>query len=325
MRWRDRILGAVALTPFVIGTVVGASAAGPVDGTEVCAFSDPRIVEASGLVETGGVFVTMNDSGDSARVFAVDPHTCDTVGVTTWDAHAVDQESLAPGGRPGTVWVGDTGDNFRVRKFITVVQVPVGHGDRHVPGQVRRLVYPDGPHDAETLLRDPRTGRLFVVSKEFIGHIYAAPRHLHAGDNRLTKGRSVLGLATDGAFFPDGRHIVLRSYGQAAFYTWPGLTRIATIDLPSQQQGEGIAVTADDRIFLSSEGTDAPVLQVHLSASVRVALAGDSPHAPHPTAAAPPGAGETTSHPAWPWAAGGAVVLVALAGLVVLVARRTRR
>ena len=317
MRWRERVAAGLVVAPFLVGAFVGASDAGPAGGTQVCAFQDPAITEASGLVRTGGLFVTMNDSGDSARVFAVDPRTCATVGVTRWNADAVDDESLAPAG-PGYVWVGDTGDNLSTRSSITVARVPVGRGDRTVPGEVHELVYPDGAHDAETLLRNPVTGQLFVVSKEFIGRIYAAPLHLHSGVNRLTAGRTVLGIATDGAFFPDGRHLVLRNYGQAVIYTWPQLDEVARIDLPRQRQGEGIAVAPDGRIYLSSEGEHAPVLELHLSAQVRQALVGGPAHC-----SACPGSEVSTGDPSpwWPWAAGGLVVAAVVVGFGVRIRR----
>jgi hypothetical protein len=264
MRSRERAGLALVVTPFVVGGVVGASAAGPGDAHEVCAFGDRAITEASGLVLTGGHFVTMNDSGDSARVFTLDASTCRTVGVTRWHADPEDDEGLAPAGA-GHVWVGDIGDNLAARRTISVARVPVGPGDRTVPGQVRTLAYPDGPHDAETLLRDPTTGRLYVVSKEFIGHVYAAPARLGPGVNQMTElPTAVMGLATDGAFLPDGKHVVLRSYGQAVVYTWPALERVATVDLPRQRQGEGIAVGPGGRVYLSSEGDDAPVLELPL-------------------------------------------------------------
>ena len=315
MRRRERAGLVLLATPFVVGGVVGASAAGPSGGHEVCAFSDPAITEASGLVAAGGQLVTMNDSGDSARVFTLDASTCRTIGVTHWHADPEDDEGLAPGG-PGHVWVGDIGDNFVARKTITVARVPFGRGDRTVPGESHTLAYPDGPHDAETLLRDPTTGRLYVVSKEFIGHVYAAPARLTGGVNEMTElPTSVIGLATDGAFFPDGKHLILRNYGQASIYTWPALDRIATIDLPHQQQGEGIAVGADDRVYLSSEGDDAPVLELKLPALD-----------PTPTSVAPPRATDD-GVPGGPegWRLpiiGGLLAVVAAAGFFVVRRRR---
>ena len=69
--------------------------------------------------------VTTNDSGDSGRVFAVDPATGDTVGTTSWSPAPEDVEALAPAG-PGHVWVGDIGDNRRARDSVQVLRVPVG-------------------------------------------------------------------------------------------------------------------------------------------------------------------------------------------------------
>ena len=106
---------------------------------------------------------------------------------------------------------------------ISVSRVPVGPGDRDVEATTYTLVYPDGPRDAEALLAHPVTGRLYVVSKVvFGGAVYEAPERLEAGGpNRLRALADVTGLVTDGAFFPDGRHLVLRTYTKALVYSFP--------------------------------------------------------------------------------------------------------
>ena len=103
------------------------------------------------------------------------------------------------------------------------------------------LTYPDGPHDAETLLVHPRTQRVFVVSKAvFGGTVYAAPRHLRPDQpNRLRAFARVPGLVTDGAFFPDGRHVVLRTYGTASVFTFPAFELVGTVTLPVAAAGRG--------------------------------------------------------------------------------------
>ena len=75
------------------------------------------------------------------------------------------------------------------------------------------LEFPDGPRDAETLLVDPATGRLYVVSKRVQGAaVYAAPKQLSASHvNVLTKVAKAPPLVTDGAFARDGR-LVIRDY-----------------------------------------------------------------------------------------------------------------
>jgi hypothetical protein len=263
---RERWAVAAVALPFVLGAAAAPSAAREV----AFRFQDPAIVESSGLVAQGGLFVTVNDSGDTGRVFTVDPADGRTVGVTTWPAAPEDIEALAAAGA-GSVWVGDIGDNNAARSSVSVTRVPVGVGDRSVPGETYELVYPGGAVDAETLMADPRTGRLLVASKRILGgSLFVAPERLSPdGPNRLREVGSVLPIATDGAFFPDGRHLVLRDYGRAVVYTYPGLRAIAEVDLPEQQQGEGIAVDRQGRVFVSSEGVRAPVLEVPLSAGVR--------------------------------------------------------
>lgn len=264
--------GAVVL-PFALGA---AALPGADDGERVVRFTDRAIVESSGLAWVHGLLVTVNDSGDTGRVFAVDPATGHTVGTTSWSEEPRDVEALAPAG-DGAVWVGDIGDNTGSRDDLTVFRVPVGRGERTVEPTAYSLVYADGPRDAETLLAHPRTGRLYVVSKGiWDGYLYAAPRRLSAGSaNILRRVGTVLPVATDGAFFPDGRHLVLRSYLGGALYSFPDLDLVADLPLPDQEQGEGVAVTPDGEVLLSSEGLRQWVLRVALPRTAREALAED--------------------------------------------------
>ena len=119
----------------------GTAAAPPPDeGRVVFRFQDPAIVEASGLVVQDGLFLTTNDSGDTGRVFAVDPDTGRTTGVTTWASEPQDVEALAPAGG-GEVWVGDIGDNARGARLDPGHPRP---GRRGGSGRVRDVVRP-GP------------------------------------------------------------------------------------------------------------------------------------------------------------------------------------
>ncbi|TIC88205.1 hypothetical protein E8D34_04450 [Nocardioides sp. GY 10113] len=326
-------LAAVAAGLFAIGVAVPQAAAAQGEGRVLFTFADPAIVESSGLVARDGLVVTVNDSGDSNRIFTVDPATGETVGVTTWDGEATDIEALAPAGA-GHVWVADIGDNLARRSSVTVTRVPFGRGERRVPGETYELVYPGRAHDAETLLVDPETGRLLVVTKEFIGQVFRAPRLLDPDrPNRLRRVGDMLGIATDGSFFPDGRHLIVRNYGQAAVYSWPDRERLGTFPLPIQPQGEGLAVDERGRVLLSSEGAGSEVLRVAVPASIRSAMAPEESAAPSPTSGTDglgleSGAGENGStepsseDDSWagivldPWLIGGAFGLV---GLLVLV------
>ncbi|HET6167242.1 MAG TPA: hypothetical protein VFE07_10470 [Marmoricola sp.] len=237
-------------------------------GRVVFSFVDPSITESSGLVDLGSLMVTTNDSGGDAEVFVIDPRTGRTVGHTTYADEVTDTEALAPAGGHA-VWVGDIGDNNEVRDSVQVYRVPVGRGDRTVDAVAYDLVYPDGAHDAESLVAAP-DGRLYVVTKGLLGGTaYVAPRHLDPhGPNRLRAIAAVDVWATDAALFPDGRHVLVRGYDTAAIYTFPTFRPVASLDLPKERQGEGVSIGPSGRIRLSSEGRSSPVLQVDLPAAV---------------------------------------------------------
>ena len=309
----DRIVGLVSLVPFVIGSATGPAG---VPSTVDLTFQDPAIVESSGLVVRDGLFLTTNDSGDGGRVFVVDG-SGETVGSTTWASDPRDVEALAPAG-PGELWVGDIGDYSTARDSIQVLRVPFGPDFQDVEPATYTLVYPDGAHDAETLLAHPRTGQLFVVSKDiFGGVVYAAPRELSPTQpNELRAVADSLGFATDGSFFPDGRHYVLRDYLAASVYTFPGHEEVGSFTLPKQRQGEGISVDETDGVHVSTEGQFTDVRSVRVPRTVLAAMDPDPPSA-SPSSdgqVAIEGSGVIEDSPAWPWLLGGAL----LAGFVAL-------
>ena len=256
-------------------------------GRVVFSFVDPAITESSGLVDLGSLMVTTNDSGGDPLVFVVDPRTGRTVGRTTYARAVEDTEALAPAGG-NTVWVGDIGDNAERRRSVQVYRVTVGRGDRTVAAPSYELVYPDGAHNAESLVAAP-DGRLYVITKGVLGGTaYVAPQHLDPGrPNRLTAVAGVDIWATDAALFPDARHVLVRGYDSAVVYTFPGFRPVAMVDLPRQRQGEGVSISASGRIRLSSEGRNSPVLEVTLPAAVSAALSGRPSSSPSPRAAAP--------------------------------------
>lgn len=277
--WRSALL---VLALCLIATPAYADEA-PVPHSRLFSFDDPELFESSGLVDRGRTVYTTNDSGDAAVVYGVDSRTGRTVSRTSYADSVTDVEALAPGAG-GTVWAGDTGDNRGNRDEIAVYRLQPRDGHQSAPRFA--LSYPDGPHDAEALLVRPRTGRVLVVTKSpFGGTVYAAPRDLRTdGENRLTPLAQVSGLVTDGTFFPDGKHVLLRTYGAASVYTFPAFALLGTVRLPAQRQGEGISVSATGRVLVSSEGVRSDVLQIRLPRSLS-APAGVSGEAPLPASA----------------------------------------
>lgn len=307
----ESVVACVAVLSLGLG-VVGDVSSDPDDPDPVFAFADRQIQESSGLVARDGLFVTVNDSGDSPRIFTIDPSTGATVGTTTWPGEVIDVEGLAPA-PDGEVWVGDIGDNLTNRSTIQVRRVPSGRGDQTVTPPTYDLDYPDGPHDAETLLAHPVTGRVYVISKDIVGgRVYQAPETLDAeGPNRMDGlVGDVLPIATDGAFFPDGKHLLVRTYAKAEIYTFPDLEEVAEVDLPFQQQGEGVAIDESGRIYLSSEGDRAEVLEVTLSKKLQKSVLGVTPEKSTPAPTPEP------DKPLWPYLFMGGMGAVVLLGLI---------
>ncbi|WP_433476816.1 hypothetical protein ACQPZP_07015 [Spirillospora sp. CA-142024] len=279
---------------------VRAGAATVLAGTAVCAFSpaasagppaarrddrvaftikDPRITESSGLAASArhpGVVYTHNDSGGVPKIYALGPDGQVKAVLTVGGAGARDWEAMALGkdgrGRPA-IFVADIGDNLGgAWPYVTVYRIPEPSRlqSRTLSATRFRIKYPDGPRNAETMMINPRTNRLFIASKLFGGKIYEAPARLRTGGfNVLHKIGDAPAIATDGAFSPDGRTCVIRTYFGARLYSVdadgrPGET-LKTIDLPMQSQGESVTFTADGRsLLVGSEGRNQPVYQVPL-------------------------------------------------------------
>ncbi|MGB0099668.1 MAG: hypothetical protein WBP61_05245, partial [Nocardioides sp.] len=62
--------------------------------------------------------------------------------------------------------------------------------------------------------------------------------------------------------YPDGKRYVLRDYRTATVYSFPEHERLSSFRLPSQPQGEGIAVAEDGSVHISTEGQFEDVLRL---------------------------------------------------------------
>ena len=228
---------------------------------------DSRIVESSGLARSTfprPVLWTHNDSGDSARVFAVGQDGRTRAVLSLDGVHATDWEDMASG--PGhTLWAGDIGDNGWSRELITVHRFREPRALES--GLVRAISYDfryeDGPRDAEALLVHPRTGRLFIVSKAGDGAaVYRAPRRLSTSStNTLRRVAKAPDTVTGGSFAPDGESFVLVSYTHAYVYSRLGRPPVSVSQkVNHDQQGESAEIgRAGRRLLLGQEGGDSPV------------------------------------------------------------------
>lgn len=275
----------------------------PADGPPACptwseaeqqgTISDAAITEASGVVASRRHPDTLwvhNDSGDGARLFAVgiDGDTRGVVSLTGVEAR--DWEDLATAsGADGesTLFVGDIGDNRGVRDEITVWHLPepntlsgTAAAPTQLPAERVTLTYPDGPHDAESLLVEP-DGSLVVVTKSMSGASLAFRAAAPLGNAatlteiaRLDVGAPPMDgdkLVTAGDLSPDGRFVLLRTYLRSWVWTRaPGESLADAFGrppcptpVPAEPQGEAVGFAADGSGYWSiSEGEAQPVWRV---------------------------------------------------------------
>ncbi|GAB2823228.1 WD40 repeat domain-containing protein [Actinoallomurus bryophytorum] len=262
----------VAFAALVTAAIPGAAAAADDGPAKLCTIKNPRIDESSGLAASRrhpGIVYTFNDSGGRAQVYALGPDCRTRATLTLAGASNRDWEAMALG--PDGIYVGDIGDNLDgAWPYVTVYRIPEPTVLRSqtLRATAYRIKYADGPRNAETMMIDPRSGRLYIASKAFGDSLYEGPKKLRtSGFNVMHKVGGAPFYATDGAFSPDGRTFVIRGYWDAEIYRAPG-KKLTDVSIPNQKQGEGITFTADGRsLLVSSEGVRQPLWKVPVPAS----------------------------------------------------------
>lgn len=270
---RRVILAAVA---GLVLTVHAAPAVAADGVTRVCRFTDERFTEISGMtlsVRHPDVLWLHNDSSGGPYIYAVDATTCETLATVTLEGiDARDIEAVAAGrdaqGRP-VLWIADLGDNLDSWPEIRLhrIREPKVLVDQSISPRTYRVTYRDRPHNAEALLADPNSTRLWIVTKQLAhGRLYKLPRRLSSTDLNIAKpiGKEG-GLVTDGAISPDGSRYVLRDYVNASVFDGLPPGELAeTIGLPIQPQGEAVTWTADGRALLIASERDNRLLRIEV-------------------------------------------------------------
>jgi hypothetical protein len=238
--------------------------------------SDPSVAELSGLVESRrqkDVFWAIEDSGNTAGLVALRADGTFLGRFPVTGAQNVDWEDVAAAG--SDLYAADIGDNMEARDSVVVYRVPEpdaasGTGTPTAPATALVLRYPDGAHDAESLLVDPRTRELIVVTKDFVGpgRVYVAPPD---GGDLVDTGAKIdaEGPLTGAGLSPDGRTVAVRAYTR--IYAWKRrsgerlsrtLKRRPCVSptLLEEGQGEAIAVLRGGRSALTvAEGVNPPI------------------------------------------------------------------
>jgi len=238
--------------------------------------------EPAELAENSGIVVgrahpevlwAHNDSGNPFELFAQRLDGTIAARFPLTGGENVDIEDIAAGPclddrKQWCIYLGDIGDNSESRKEVAVYQVvePERLDGAVLTARKLRFTYADRPHNAETLLVDPRSVELFVVTKEpaGLGAVYrleglAADKIGRAVPlRRLEQASGFSVLTTGGDVHPSGTRVLLRTYTGVFEYrghagesldTILGTTPLTVTSAP-QPQPEAIAYTADGRGYV---------------------------------------------------------------------------
>ncbi|MFH8474688.1 WD40 repeat domain-containing protein [Streptomyces sp. NPDC018000] len=293
---------------------------------------DPRIAESSGLAASRahpGIYWTHNDSDDGPYVYAVDSRTGKIVATITMrgvgQPRDVEAISLGP---DGNLYVGDIGDNLNGswdHVWIYRFPEPKVLKDATVRATQFDVKYADGARNAEALMVHPKTGRVYIASKnEDGGGLYEGPAELATGRTNVFRRVGEVPWVTDGAFSPDGKELVLRSYFSARGYAFENgrLGADHTVQAPLQRQSESVTYTADgSALMFGSEGERSDVARVDIAGGSGGGGSG-SPSKDGGGASSP--AGDGSGNQTKGSTLVGALVLAAVGALVFMNRRRNR-
>lgn len=273
------------------------------EGESLCSTYGPAITvgalqcldltEISGLAASRrnpGVLWGHNDSGDGPRIFALSQKGDHLGSFHLVGAQAIDWEELTHGPAPGRkgdfLYVGDIGGNRLLREEVTVYRIPEPEVIATEPPREHAveeletfvLVYPaGGRYDAETLLVDPISAEVLLVTKDPGGHsrvFHAPPLVAPAGKVHLEdvgevrfEGPTVSDrLATGGDVSDDGSWVVVRTYVRPWLFTRPRgaplsdafRSRPCALPASDERQGESFTFAADGGgYYTASEGRGA--------------------------------------------------------------------
>ena len=267
--------------------------------TVVGTIRSSEITESSGVAASKcqkNILWTHNDSGDDAYIYAINAAGDD---LGTWklpNAHNIDWEDIAAvkdNSGKCFIYIGEIGDNEKKRAEHAIYrvrepQVLVSNrkSSRKDPlftedAEVLRFSYPDYNQDAETLMIQPQTSDIYVITKRVSGPagVYRIkPEFDSNGVQSAEKIAEVTvpsvpnGLLTGGDISPDGRRIIICDYSNAYEFVLPENTasfddiwkqKPETVEVGQRAVGEAVCFSSEGTsIFATSERLNSPVIEV---------------------------------------------------------------
>ena len=224
-----------------------------------------------------------NDSGGAPQIYAIrlDGSVRSVHKLSGANAEDWEDMTLLPGVDRDTLIVADFTDNKLRRENVTLYRFAEPDSvatDSTITGvETLTVTYSDGsPHNAETLVSDPATGAVGIVTKDAGSTQLFVILSPSAGANTAQLSKSGFfpgGLATAGDVSRDGRRLAMRDYAGA--WIWqarPGDSWMDTLSSPPcevslirERQGETLAFAPDGSVLYTlSEGDNQRIYRYEL-------------------------------------------------------------
>jgi hypothetical protein len=184
-----------------------------------------KIEEASGMAfsrDHNGLIYTHNDSGGGRRVYVIDSLG---KGMGVFKLKGVwnrDWEDIAVGPGPDPnlnyVYVGDIGDNQLKYTNIFIYRFPEPEQfleAMEVEPEILKLSYPDGAKDAETLMVDPISKDIFILTKrDSLNILYKTTQEAFESQEAVLEKVMELPftMSVAGDISVDGKEILIKNY-----------------------------------------------------------------------------------------------------------------
>lgn len=233
-----------------------------------------------------GVYWAHNDSNNEGTLFAIDERGEVLAryvlrGLRPRDAEDVALGPCAPGSQESCIFLADIGDNLARRREVWIGRLPEPRSldDGTLVLEADSFRYPDGPRNAESLLVDPRSGALYVITKTVhgLGDVFRLDGLGSPGGGRavpvarLPAPATLARLTTAADAHRSGEHVLLRTYAGVWELRRPGAASLeevfaakpVAITGAPQLQAEGATYTTDrEGYLLASEEESSPIYRV---------------------------------------------------------------
>ncbi len=207
------------------------------DGITLCRLDPNELPNVAGMAASRlhqGMTWVCNDKGGSSLIYLIDTTGAIRARVTVAGAPQNDWTDMAVGPGPESgipyLYIADIGDSKEGRPYVYIYRVREPtmtlSSSSAVTGSTETaekisFQYPDSPRDAETLLLDPSTKDLYVVSKDLGVNLYCLP-YPQRTDTIVTATKLIrfptFQSPRAGCISPDGNEILIKEL--TSIYYW---------------------------------------------------------------------------------------------------------